>query len=133
MNSDGSVNISGGTFTVITTGDVYEYSSTHDTKAGGVKADGAITLSGGTIKVAASRDDARAFNGECGFFTNGGYIMGIGGRSSTVSPGYTQTYKYLRNQVVTGGTTYTAEGMPFEIPANYSNPSALVVVSTPDL
>ena len=133
LNSDGSVNISGGTFTVITTGDVYEYSSTHDTKAGGVKADGAITLSGGTIKVAASRDDARAFNGECGFFTNGGYIMGIGGRSSTVSPGYTQTYKYLRNQVVTGGTTYTAEGMSFEIPANYSNPSALVVVSTPDL
>ena len=59
--------------------------------------------------------------------------MGIGGRSSTVSPGYTQTYKYLRNQVVTGGTTYTAEGMSFEIPSNYSNPSALVVVSTPDL
>lgn len=133
LNTDGSVNISGGTFTAITIGDVYEYSSTHDTKAGGVKADGAITISGGTVRVAASKDDARAFNGKCGFFTNGGYILGIGGKSSTVSQGYTQKYKYLRNQVVTGGTTYTCEGISFEIPSFYNNPAALVTVSTPDL
>ena len=133
LNTDGSVNISGGTFTAVTTGDVYEYNTTHDTKAGGVKADGAITISGGTVKVAASKDDARAFNGQCGFFTNGGYILGIGGRSSTVTPGYTQKYKYLRNQVVTGGTTYTAEGVSFDIPSIYNNAAALVVVSTPNL
>ena len=133
LNTDGSINISGGTFTAVTTGDVYEYNTTHDTKAGGVKADGAITISGGTVKVAASKDDARAFNGQCGFFTNGGYILGIGGRSSTVTPGYTQKYKYLRNQVVTGGTTYTAEGVSFDIPAIYNNVAALVVVSTPNL
>lgn len=133
LNTDGSVNISGGTFTAVTTGDVYEYNSTHDTKAGGVKADGAITISGGTVKVAASKDDARAFNGQCGFFTNGGYILGIGGRSSTVTPGYTQKYKYLRNQVVTGGTTYTAEGVSFDIPSIYNNAAALVVVSTPNM
>ncbi|MBR5030310.1 MAG: carbohydrate-binding domain-containing protein, partial [Muribaculaceae bacterium] len=133
LNTDGSVNISGGTFTAITTGDVYEYSSTHDTKAGGIKADGAITISGGTVRVAASKDDARAFNGKCGFFTNGGYILGIGGKSSTVSQGYTQKYKYLRNQVVNGPTTYTCEGISFEIPAFYKNPAALVTVSTPNL
>ena len=133
LNTDGSVNISGGTFTVVTTGDVYEYNSTHDTKAGGVKADGAITISGGTVRVAASKDDARAFNGQCGFFTNGGYILGIGGRSSTVSTGYTQKYKYLRNQVVTGGTTYSCEGISFVIPSFYNNPAALVVVSTPNM
>lgn len=133
LNSDGSVNISGGTFTAVTTGDVYEYSSTHDTKAGGVKADGAITISGGTVRVAASKYDARAFNGECGFFTNGGYILGIGGKSSTVSPGYTQKYRYLRNQVVTAGSTYTCEGISFEIPSIYNNAAALVVVSTPNM
>lgn len=133
LNTDGSVNISGGTFTAVTTGDVYEYSSTHDTKAGGIKADGAITISGGTVKVAASKDDARAFNGKCGFFTNGGYILGIGGRSSTVSTGYTQKYKYLRNQVITGGTTYTQEGISFAIPSIYNNPAAMVIVSTPNM
>lgn len=133
LNSDGSINISGGTFTAITTGAVYEYSATLDTKAGGMKADGSITLSGGTIKVAASSDDARAFNGECGFFTNGGYILGIGGRSSTVSTGYTQKYKYLRNQVVRGGTTYTVEGVSFDIPSIYNNSSAYVTVSTPNM
>ena len=133
LNTDGSVNISGGTFTAITTGDVYEYTSTNDTKAGGIKADGAITISGGTVKVAASRDDARAFNGKCGFFTNGGYILGIGGKSSTVSPGYTQKYKYLRNQVVTGGSTYNCEGISFDIPSFYNNAVALVTVSTPNL
>ncbi len=133
LNSDGSVNISGGTFTAITTGDVFEYTSTHDTKAGGVKADGAITITGGTVKVAASKYDARAFNGACGFFTNGGYILGIGGKSSTVSPGYTQKYKYLRNQVVTAGSIYTCEGISFAIPSFYNNAAALVVVSTPNL
>ena len=133
LNSDGSVNIGGGTFTAVTTGDVYEYSSTLDTKAGGIKADGSITITGGTVKVAASKDDAKAFNGKCGFFTNGGYILGIGGKSSTVSAGYLQRYKYLRNQVVTGGTTYSAEGMSMEIPSFYNNPAALVVVSTPNL
>lgn len=133
LNTDGSVNISGGTFTAITTGDIYEYTSTNDTKCGGIKADGAITISGGTVKVAASKDDSRAFNGKCGFFTNGGYILGIGGRSSTVSTGYTQKYKYLRNVVITGGTTYTCEGISFEIPTIYNNPAASVTVSTPNL
>ena len=133
LNTDGSINISGGTFTAVTTGAVYEYSATHDTKAGGMKADGAITLSGGTVKVAASSDDARAFNGKCGFFTNGGYILGIGGRSSTVNTGYTQKYRYLRNQVIRGGTTYTVEGVSFDIPSIYNNSSALVVVSTPNM
>lgn len=133
LNTDGSINISGGTLTAITTGEAYEYSSLHDTKAGGVKADGTITISGGTVRVAASNDDARAFNGKCGFFTNGGYILGIGGKSSVVSAGYTQKYKYLRNQVVTGGTTYTCEGIAFEIPSIYNNAAAMVVVSTPNL
>ncbi|MDY6294102.1 MAG: carbohydrate-binding domain-containing protein [Bacteroidales bacterium] len=139
LNTDGSVKIGGGTFTAITTGDVYEYSSTLDTKAGGVKADGSITITGGTVRVAASNDDARAFNGELGFFTNGGYILGIGGKSSTVSTGYTQSYKYLRNQVINGGTTYTplvnnaSVGISFDIPSIYSNSSALVVVSTPEI
>ena len=139
LNTDGSVKIGGGTFTAITTGDVYEYSSTLDTKAGGVKADGSITITGGTVRVAASNDDARAFNGELGFFTNGGYIVGIGGKSSTVSTGYTQSYKYLRNQVINGGTTYTplvnnaSVGISFDIPSIYSNSSALVVVSTPEI
>lgn len=133
LNSDGSVKISGGTFTAITTGDVYEYSSTLDTKAGGIKADGSITISGGTVRVAASKDDARAFNGECGFFTNGGYIMGIGGRSSTVSTGYTQKYKYYRNVNVKGGTTVTYHGLSFEIPTFYNNSLALIVVSTPEI
>lgn len=133
LNTDGSVNISGGTFTAVTTGDVYEYSSTLDTKAGGIKADGRITITGGTVKVAASKDDAKAFNGKLGFYTNGGYILGIGGKSSTVSTGYTQKYKYLRNVVITGGTTYTCEGISFEIPSFYSNPAALVTVSTPNL
>lgn len=133
LNTDGSVNISGGNFTAVTTGDVYEYSATLDTKAGGIKADGAITLSGGTVLVAASSDDARAFNGKCGFFTNGGYILGIGGKSSTVSPGYTQRYKYYRNQVIQGGSTVTYDGVSMAIPSFYSNSSALVVVSTPNL
>ena len=133
LNTDGSVNISGGTFTAVTTGDMYEYSSTLDTKAGGVKADGSITITGGTVRVAASKDEGRAFKGELGFFTNGGYIMGIGGKSSTVSSGYTQKYKYLRNQVITGGMTYTAEGMSFDIPTIYNNSAANVTVSTPDM
>lgn len=133
LNTDGSINISGGEVTIVTIGDVYEYSPDHDTKAGGMKADGTIIISGGTVKVAASKFDARAFKGECGFYTNGGYILGIGGKSSTVSPGYTQRYKYLRNQVITGGTTYTCEGISFAIPSYYSNPVGMVTVSTPDL
>lgn len=132
LNTDGSVNIGGGTFTAITTGDVYEYSATHDTKAGGIKADGAITISGGTVKVAASKDDARAFNGKCGFFINGGYILGIGGKTSTVTSS-TQNYRYLRNQVLTGGSTYTCEGISFDIPVFYSNAAGMGVVSTPNL
>ena len=133
LNTDGSVNISGGTFTAVTTGDVYEYTATNDTKAGGIKADGSIVISGGTVRVAASRDDARAFNGKCGFFTNGGYILGIGGKSSTVSTGYTQRDKYYRNQVITGGSTVTYDGVSMAIPSFYNNSSALVVVSTPNL
>ncbi len=133
LNTDGSVNIGGGTFTAVTTGDVYEYTATNDTKAGGIKADGSIVISGGTVRVAASKDDARAFNGKCGFFTNGGYILGIGGRSSTVSAGYTQKYKYYRNQVINGGATVTYDGVSMEIPSFYKNTAALIVVSTPDL
>ena len=133
LNCDGSINISGGTFYAVTTGDVYEYSSTLDTKAGGMKADGSITLSGGTVLVAASSDDAKAFNGKCGFFTNGGYILGIGGKSSTVSSGYTQKYKYYRNQVITGGSTVTYDGVSMNIPSYYSNSSAMVTVSSPEI
>ena len=133
LNCDGSVNISGGNFTAITTGKVYEYSSTLDTKAHGIKADGFITLSGGNVRVAASSDDARAFQTKCKFYTNGGYILGIGGKSSTVDTGYTQKYKYYRNQTVKGGTTYTVDGVSLDIPSFYNNSSALVVVSTPNL
>jgi len=133
LNTDGSINISGGTFTAITTGDMYEYSSTLDTKSQGVKADGTLTLSGGTIRVAASGDEARAFKGECGFYTNGGYILGIGGKSSTVDTGYTQKYKYYRGQIINGGSTVTYDGVSFDIPSIYSNSSAMVIVSTPDL
>ena len=133
LNTDGSINISGGTFFAVTTGAVYEYSSTLDSKAGGMKADGTITLSGGTVLVAASSDDAKAFNGKCGFFTNGGYILGIGGKSSTVSSGYTQKYKYYRNQVITGGSTVTYDGVSMDIPSYYNNSNAMVTVSSPEI
>ena len=83
--------------------------------------------------VAASSDDAKAFNGKCGFFTNGGYILGIGGKSSTVSSGYTQKYKYYRNQVITGGSTVTYDGVSMDIPSYYNNSSAMVTVSSPEI
>ncbi len=54
ISVDGTILISSGTITVKTTGKQYTYSSTLDSSPKGIKADGNIVINGGTINVTAS-------------------------------------------------------------------------------
>jgi hypothetical protein len=131
VNATGPVSISGGTLTVVTTGDVYEYGS-DDTKPQGIKSDGNITVSGGSVYVAASADKGTAFKTDYVFTLSGGTVMGIGGKASTPASGG-QTYKKYSGQTITGGKTVTYDGVSFAVPSIYSNSSAKVLVSSPQL
>lgn len=129
LNATGNINITGGKLNVVTTGATYTYSSSLDTKPHGVKTDGVITISGGEAYVAASADSGTAFKHELGFAVNGGTLLGIGGKKSTVKSG-TQGFKNYTSQNIKPNTTVTYNGVSYTVPSNYTNSSAYVVVST---
>ena len=129
INSTGAITISGGTLTVVTTGDVLEY-GTLDTKPQAIKSDGNITLSGGTILSCASSDSGTAFKTDYAVLTNGATLMGIGGKATTGAATSTHGSKKYKDVNVKGGTTLSYDGVSFTIPSIYSNSSAKVIVSS---
>ena len=133
LNSDGDVNINGGTLTVVTTGATFTHGS-DDTKPQGIKSDTAIRLNGGTVLVAASSDNGSPLKtDDVAVYCNGSTLMGIGGKKVTPSSASTCGYKNYSSQNVTGGTTVTLDGISFSIPAIYSNASAKIIVSSPNM
>lgn len=130
LNAGGAVSISGGKFTAVTCGAVYAYGS-DDTKPQGVKSDGNITVSGGEVYVAASKDKGTAFKTDYSFAINGGTLMGIGGKSVSASASSKQSSKKYTGQNITAGALATYDGVSFQLPQEYSNSSAYVIVSKP--
>ncbi len=129
INSTGAITISGGTLTVVTTGNVFEY-GTLDTKPQAIKSDSKITLSGGHILSCASSDSGTAFKTDYGVFTNGATLMGIGGKATTGAATSTHGSKKYKDVNVKGGSTLTYDGVSFTIPSTYSNSSAKIIVSS---
>lgn len=130
VNADEGIEISDGSLTVVTTGDVYEYGSL-DTKPHAVKTDGTITVTGGSV-LAAAPANARAFSTDYAFTVNGGTMMGFGGKKSEPTGG-TQRYQTYKAQTIKAGDTVTYDGVTFTVPANYSNSKACVMVTRPGL
>lgn len=132
INATGNIQITGGTAYVTTTGSLFEYGN-DDTKPQGIKSDANITVSGGAVYVCAGTYDgkATAFKpGDTSAFTiNGGTLMGIARKKSTVSTASKQASTYATGQKITGGQTVTLSGVSYTVPTGYSNTSANVVVS----
>jgi len=133
LNCDGNITISGGSLTVVTTGDIYEYSSTLTTKPQGIKSDASIYLNGGTVFSAAGAYDAGAapFKADGYIYTNGATMMGIGDKKVTPTALSSCGYNNSNTGVsVTGGGTLTYSGVSFTVPSIYSNSSAKIIVSS---
>jgi hypothetical protein len=130
INADEAVEISDGSLTVVTTGEVYEYGSL-DTKPHAVKTDGNIQVNGGKVFVAAS-SDGRSLSTDYSLLVNGGTLMAIGGKKCEPTGG-TQGYKTYKAQVIKAGGTASYDGVTFNIPSNYNNAKAHVLVSMPGM
>jgi len=130
LNAGGDISVSGGNFTVVTTGATYTY-GTEDTKPHAVKTDGNISVTGGNVYVAASQD-GRAFDTDYYFVLNGGTLMGVGGKKSEPTSA-TQTYKTYKGVSVSAGSTVTYNNVSFTVPTNYSVSDAKVLVSSPNM
>lgn len=130
INADLGVVVDNGELTVVATGALYQY-NTLDTKPHAVKTDGDIQINGGQVFVAAS-SDGRSLSTDYSLLVNGGTLMAIGGKKCEPTGG-TQGYKTYKAQVIKAGTTASYNGVTFEIPSNYSNAKAQVLVSKPGL
>ena len=130
VNADQGVLVDDGELTVVATGALYQY-GTLDTKPHAVKTDGDITINGGKVFVAAS-SDGRSLSTDYALLVNGGTLMAIGGKKCEPTGG-TQGYKTYKAQVIKAGTTASYNGVTFDIPSNYSNGKAQVLVSRPGL
>ena len=128
INATGDIGISGGTLYVTTTGTLYQYDATNDSKAQAIKTDGNITISGGSVYSLASSDQAKAFKTDYSFYINGGTVLGISAKNSEPTGG-TQSYKSYKSQNIKGGETITYDGVSYTVPAIYTNTSARVIVS----
>lgn len=129
INSTGVITVSGGSTTVVTTGKVYEYNSSLDSKPQGVKSNGNIVLENGEILSCASSDSGTAFKTDYLVLTNGATVMGIGGKATTAATSSTCSSKKYTGINVTGGSTVSYDGVSFIIPSIYSNSSARIIVS----
>ncbi len=130
INADEGVVIDEGELTVVVTGSVYEYGSL-DTKPHAVKTDGDIQVNGGKVFVAAS-SDGRSLSTDYSLLVNGGTLMAIGGKKCEPTGG-TQGYKTYKAQVIKAGATASYDGVTFNIPSNYNNAKAHVLVSMPGM
>jgi hypothetical protein len=74
INSDGTIEVSGGNTTITTTGGKYKYSSSLTSSPKGMKADGNVTISGGVLNIAASgtNDGAEALESKGVLTISGG-------------------------------------------------------------
>ena len=130
INADEGVVIDEGELTVVVTGSLYEY-GTLDTKPHAVKTDGDIRVNGGKVFVAAS-SDGRSLSTDYSLLVNGGTLMAIGGKKCEPTGG-TQGYKTYKAQVIKAGATASYDGVTFNIPSNYNNAKAHVLVSMPGM
>lgn len=130
INADEGVEIDGGELAVVATGSLYEY-DTLDTKPHAVKTDGDIQVNGGKVFVAAS-SDGRSLSTDYSLLVNGGTLMAIGGKKCEPTGG-TQGYKTYKAQVIKAGTMVSYNGVAFDIPSNYNNAKAQVLVSKPGM
>lgn len=130
INADEGVVVDDGELTVVATGALYQY-NTLDTKPHAVKTDGDITINGGKVFVAAS-SDGRSLSTDYAFLVNGGTLMAIGGKKCEPTGG-TQGYKTYKAQTIKAGATASYNGVTFNIPSNYSNAKAQVLVSRPGM
>ena len=130
INADEGVVIDEGELTVVVTGSLYEY-GTLDTKPHAVKTDGDIRVNGGKVFVAAS-SDGRSLSTDYSLLVNGGTLMAIGGKKCEPTGG-TQGYKTYKAQVIKAGATASYDGVTFNIPSNYNNAKAHVLVSKPGM
>lgn len=130
INADQGVVIDEGELTVVATGALYQY-NTLDTKPHAVKTDGDIQVNGGKVFVAAS-SDGRSLSTDYSLLVNGGTLMAIGGKKCEPTGG-TQGYKTYKAQVIKAGATASYNGVTFDIPSNYNNAKAHVLVSKPGM
>ena len=77
----------------------------------------------------ASDDKSTAFKTDASFIINGGTIMGIAKKKSTVATSSKQGSKYYTGVKVTGGSTISYNGVSYTVPAFYNNASANIMVS----
>ncbi|MBR1469801.1 MAG: carbohydrate-binding domain-containing protein [Prevotella sp.] len=132
INATDDVAISGGKVYVTTTGPLYKYDDL-DSKPQGIKSDANIVISGGDVYVCAGKDDAKATAFKPGtngvFLINGGNVMGVGQKKTTVGSASTQASKQYTSVKVTSGQTLTYDDLSYTVPSGYSCTSAFVVVS----
>ena len=132
INATGNVTISGGKIFITTTGGLYKYDDL-DSKPQGIKSDGNITITGGTAYVCAGsyEGNATAFKPGTGkaFYINGGNVIGVSRKKTTVSSASTQSYSSYTKVNVTGGQTLSYDDLTYTVPTNYSITEANVVVS----
>ena len=131
LSSGGTLTISDGAVSVETIGTVYVYGKL-DSKPQGVKADEDIVISGGSVFVAASPNKATALKPTKNLLVDGGKIMAIGAKASTPAVASKQASYRYSGVAVAGGSTLTLNGVSFDIPSDYTNSGAYVLVSSPE-
>ncbi len=128
LNTDGNIEVKGGTLYVVTTGSKYEFDAETDTKPHGIKSDGDITLTGGEVRVAVESKKATSIKTDWKIFTNGANVMAVGGKAFKTSGKSTHESKTGKVNVTEGGTV-TFEGVSINLPKDFNREDAFVLVS----
>ena len=132
INAADDITFSGGNATVVTCGNIYAYGAL-EKKSHALKTDKNVYFNGGNLRIAASADDAKAWDAgtNCYGYTNGATLMAIGAKKVTPGTGSTKGYTNFSNIKITGGQTLTLDGITFNIPTEYSNAKPAIITSKP--